>query len=162
MHLQFTTRRAPKGSAPPVTRLLDSTRKVVHLLCTHPHCRAWHPVSKPRDARLDDVFVMSYARDSRPFAGTPIEAGDTLIHLFTDDIPPRDLVTVRSRGGVYVGFLEIEDGRWLLTDGAGEPVEGYFDPSRVSLVGRCVEVQRAGLVIDAARRPAHAETRRAA
>lgn len=141
--------------APRITRLCDRGRPVAHLLCTRPRCRAWHAVTRPRDVREGDMYAVAYVREPRPFAGTPIQRGDVLIYLITDDVSPGDLITLRYRGNVYTGFLEIEGERWLLTDGEGEPVEGYFTPSAVSLAGRCVEVQRAGEVVEVSLRAAH-------
>lgn len=142
--------------APPrITQLLDRGRPVAHLLCTRPRCRAWHAVSRPADVREGDLYAVAYVRDPRPFVGTSIQHGDVLVYLITDEVQPGDLVTLRHRGAVYTGFLEIEDERWLLTDRAGEPVEGYFEPERIALAGRCVEVQRMGRCVEVSLRAAH-------
>lgn len=142
-------------TAPRIARLLDRGRPVAHLLCTRPRCRAWHSVTRPRDVREGELYAVAYVREPHPFTGTPIQRGDVLIYIITDEVQAGDLVTLRWCGNVYTGFLEIEGSRWLLTDREGEPVEGYFDPSTVALVGRCVEVQRAGEVVEVSLRAAH-------
>lgn len=159
MQRQHITGRAPKGSPPPVTRALDSARPVDYLKCLRPDCRTFHRVTRPHAARVGQMYLTHTVRDARAFEGTPVRAGDALIFQVTTDVRAGEVVALALRGKVYVGFLEVEGARWLLTDGDGEPVEGYFEPSAVLPIGRCVEVQRAGRAVEVSLR---IEGRRAA
>lgn len=145
-----------------VTQQLDRARPTEYLQCIRPRCRAWHPVSRPLVALAGDMFTVSTVTRPDVFTDTPVQRGDVLIYLVTSEVQAGDFIALCWRGRVYAGFLEIEGGRWLLTDAEGEPMEGYFTPSTVTLIGRCVEVQRGRAALAVAlTRPAPAERRAA-